>query len=55
MNVLKDELTSDEMDLILATGEGDEIPVEIKFRIVEIFQNSKMKLAGLFRGIISFD
>lgn len=55
MDVLKDELSSEEMDIILATDSETEIPVEIKFKIVEIFQDSKIKLAGLFRGIIRFD
>jgi stage II sporulation protein R len=55
MNVLKEELSSEEMDIILASDSDEEIPVEIKFKIVEIFQDSKIKLAGLFRGIIRFD
>ena len=55
MDVLKDELSSEEMDIILASDTEAEIPVEIKFKIVEIFQDSKIKLAGLFRGIIRFD
>jgi stage II sporulation protein R len=55
MDVLKDDLTSEEMDIIMTSGSDEEIPVEIKFKIVEIFQNSKMKLAGLFRGIIKFE
>jgi len=53
MDVLKNELSSEEMDIILDSEA--EIPVEIKFKIVEIFQDSKIKLAGLFRGIIRFD
>ena len=55
MDVLKDELSSEEMDIILASDSEGEIPVEIKFKIVEIFQDSKIKLAGLFRGIIRFN
>ncbi len=55
MGVLKDELSEEEMDIILASDSEAEIPVEIKFKIVEIFQESKIKLAGLFRGIIRFD
>lgn len=53
MNVLKEELSSEEMDIILS--QKGEIPVEIKFKIVEIFQDSKIKLASLFRGIIPFN
>lgn len=55
MNVLKEELTEDEMELILTSSEEDEIPVAIKFKIVEIFQDSKIKLASLFRGVIQLD
>ena len=55
MDVLKQELSSQELDLVLASNPETEIPVEIKFKIVEIFQESKIKLAGLFRGIIRFD
>lgn len=55
MGVLKDELSEEEMDIILTSDSEAEIPVEIKFKIVEIFQESKIKLAGLFRGIIRFD
>lgn len=55
MNVLKEELSEEEVDMILSSDSEKDIPVEIKFRIVEIFQDSKMKLAGLFRGIIGFD
>jgi len=55
MDVLKQELSSQELDLVLASDSETEIPVEIKFKIVEIFQESKIKLAGLFRGIIRFD
>ncbi len=55
MDVLKQELSSQELDLVLASDAETEIPVEIKFKIVEIFQESKIKLAGLFRGIIRFD
>lgn len=55
MDVLKSELSSEEIDIILSSDSEAEIPVEIKFKIVEIFQESKIKLAGLFRGIIRFD
>lgn len=51
ISILKEELTEEEMEIIINDGEK-EIPVEIKFKIVEIFQESKIKLAGLFRGLI---
>lgn len=55
ISILQDELSDEEMDIIMAKNGDDEIPVEIKFKIVEIFQESKIKLAGLFRGIISIE
>lgn len=55
LNMLQNELSDDEMDIVLGASTENEIPVEIKFKIVEIFQGSKMKLAGLFRGIIHFN
>jgi len=50
ISLLKEELSEEELKIIINDGDK-EIPVEIKFKIVEIFQNSKMKLAGLFRGL----
>lgn len=52
MSILKEELSDEELEIIMNDGEK-EIPVEIKFKIVEIFQESKIKLAGLFRGLIN--
>ena len=54
VDLLRDELTEEEMEIISLTGSDSEIPVELKFKIVEIFQESKIKLANLFRGILSF-
>jgi len=54
ISLLKEELSEEELKIIINDGDK-EIPVEIKFKIVEIFQNSKMKLAGLFRGIINIE
>ncbi|HEY8499488.1 MAG TPA: stage II sporulation protein R [Clostridia bacterium] len=51
-DMLKNELSEDEMSIILAASDSEEIPVEIRFKIVELFQQSKIKLANLFRGII---
>ncbi|NLX76666.1 MAG: stage II sporulation protein R [Clostridiaceae bacterium] len=52
MSILKEQLSEEEMEIILSDGDK-EIPVEIRFKIVEIFQESKIKLAGLLKGIIS--
>lgn len=54
ISLLKEELSDKELELIMKDGEK-EIPVEIKFKIVEIFQESKIKLAGLFRGLINIE
>jgi len=51
-DMLKNELSEDEMSIIMAASDTEEIPVEIRFKIVELFQQSKIKLANLFRGII---
>lgn len=48
ISLLKEELSEEGMEIIINDGEN-EIPVEIKFKIVEIFQESKIKLAGLFQ------
>ncbi|HZK26793.1 MAG TPA: stage II sporulation protein R [Thermoclostridium sp.] len=51
MSILQNELTEDEFYLITSKGKEGEMPVEIKFKIVEIFQQSKIKLAGLLKQI----
>ena len=53
IDLLKSELSKEEMELISLSDSESEIPVELKFKIVEIFQDSKIKLANLFRGIIN--
>lgn len=53
IDLLKQELTREEMELISLTGSDSEIPVELKFKVVEIFQESKIKLVNLFRGILN--
>lgn len=44
---LKNSLTKDEYSVITSADTEDEIPVKIKFKIVEFFQDSKMKFSGL--------
>lgn len=53
ITLLRDELSEEEMEIISLTDSDSEIPVELKFKIVEIFQDSKIKLANLFRGILN--
>jgi len=39
-------LSEEEYYLITAQDEGDDIEIEIKFKIVEMFQKSKIKIAS---------
>lgn len=48
---LKSALAEDEYNLITATDNEEDIPVKVKFKIVEIFESSKMKVASLFNRI----
>ena len=43
---LKEVLTEEEYCLVTSIGNEEDIPIEIKFKIVEVFQDSKIKLAG---------
>ncbi|NJD02642.1 MAG: stage II sporulation protein R [Ruminiclostridium sp.] len=50
---LKKALTKDEYNLIVSADTDDEIPIRIKFKIVEFFQDSKIKFTGLIAKIFS--
>ena len=41
-------LTEDEYNMITKAKDEDEVPLKLKFKIVEIFEKSKMQLAKLF-------
>ncbi|AEV67342.1 stage II sporulation protein R [Acetivibrio clariflavus] len=43
---LKSVLTKEEYSIVASVDMEDEIPIEIKFKIVEIFQGSRIKLKG---------
>ena len=43
---LKKVLTDEEYDVVTSSDSESEIPIKIKFKIVEMFQDSKVKLAG---------
>ncbi|MBC7765630.1 MAG: stage II sporulation protein R, partial [Hyphomonadaceae bacterium] len=45
--ILERSLTADEVDLMNSDKDG-EVPVKIKFKIVEMWQNSKMKMQTAF-------
>lgn len=48
---LKKVLTEEEYSLIASADEEEDIPVEIKFKIVELFQESKLKFSGVVSGL----
>jgi len=50
---LKNALTYDEYEIISSAESDDDIPVKIKFKIVEFFQNSKMRFSGLISKIFN--
>lgn len=43
---LKNVLTKEEYSIVASADQEDEIPIEIKFKVVEIFQGSKIKVTG---------
>lgn len=43
---LKGVLSKEEYDIVTSSDEESDIPVKIKFKIVEMFQDSKVKIAG---------
>ncbi len=50
---LKRVLSEEEYDLVTSSGDESDIPVKIRFKIVELFQDSKIKLAGAFEKLFS--
>jgi stage II sporulation protein R len=48
---LKEVLTEEEYCLVTSVGNEEDIPIEIKFKIVEVFQDSKIKLAGVMNRL----
>ncbi|AUS97767.1 stage II sporulation protein R [Clostridium thermosuccinogenes] len=49
---LKNVLTEEEYSMVISADADDDIPVKIKFKIVEFFQDSRIKVSGLFDRII---
>ncbi len=52
---LKKVLTEEEYQLVTSSDEETDIPVKIKFKIVEVFQDSRIKLAGAFEKLLGGD
>ncbi|NMB43483.1 MAG: hypothetical protein GX995_05065, partial [Clostridiales bacterium] len=48
---LKDSLSNEEYGIIVAADDDGEVPVRIKFKVVEFFQESKIKFTGAFSKI----
>jgi len=48
---LRNVLTNEEYKIVATTESDKDIPVKIKFKIVEFFQNSRMKFSGIISRI----
>ncbi len=44
---LKDILTAEEYDIVTSADSEDDIPIKVKFKIVEFFQDSRIKISNL--------
>ncbi|NLK86191.1 MAG: stage II sporulation protein R [Clostridiaceae bacterium] len=49
---LKKVLTEEEYQLVTSSDDETDIPIKIKFKIVEVFQDSKLKIAGAFEKLL---
>mgnify|MGYP000318123927 CR=1 FL=1 len=52
---LKEVLTDEEYKIVTASDDESDIPVKIKFKIVELLQDSKIKLAGAIEKLFGLD
>jgi len=50
---LKSVLSEEEYKIVVSTDEEDEIPIEIKFKVVEFFQGSKIKIKGAINKLVN--
>ena len=48
---LKEALTEEEYSIVTSADEDSDIPIKIKFKIVELFQDSKIRFAGAISKI----
>lgn len=48
---LKSALTEEEYNLITSVDSDDEIPIKVKFKVVEFFEDSKIKFTGVINKI----
>lgn len=49
---LKEALTEEEYSIVTSADEESDIPVKIKFKIVELFQDTKVKFAGALNRLL---
>lgn len=52
---LKKVLSEEEYEIVTSSEEESDIPIKIKFKIVEMFQDSKIKLAGAIDRLLGSD
>ena len=50
---LKKALTTEEYSIIASAEYDNEIPIKIKFKVVELFQNSKIRFTGMINKIFN--
>jgi stage II sporulation protein R len=48
---LKSALTEEEFQLITTADNDDDIPIKVKFKVVEFFQDSKIKFSGMISRV----
>lgn len=51
-NNLKNTLTEEEFNIITSVSNSEDIPIQIKFKIVDVFQGSRIKIAGVINRIL---
>jgi len=49
---LKKSLTNEEYKLIMSADDQSDIPIRVKFKIVEVFQDAKMKFSSFFSKVL---
>ena len=50
---LKDVLTEEEYKIISSAEDDEDIPVKVKFKVVEFFQESKIKFSGMISKVFN--
>ncbi len=50
---LRNTLTEEEYNLIASSADEEDIPIKLKFKVVEFFQNSRIRFSGLVSRIFN--